>query len=387
MRYLFTLAMTMYSCVSIAQHQLPVIKATSKQARIYEQNGAVSNWGINPKINLDVHSTGKLARPVQIKFVTDVDSISFKLAPGQHIDFIVVLNEKDSCITRIESPTYKDLSKSSVVIHDTIPFFINTYNTNYVPVVLNETDSLRLNFDSGATEVCIIAESLKRKVKTQPQLYSKEYPIRLGHHTYNSKLYDISLAGNEVDGLLGWNLFDGMIVELDYDSHRMIVHSRMPKHILKDLEYEKFKLTYIKNKPFIESEITQSGVKTKSLFFFDLGYQRAVMLDNDALSTSKFPVSKMPVIKKVIMHGTRGNELPVVTADLECLKIGKFILRNVPAQIMTQGKPLPGANVHYLGSDILKKFNTVLDFQRNVIYLKPNSLYNKPYADQKSKNT
>ncbi|QXV66746.1 hypothetical protein INP83_06580 [Mucilaginibacter sp. 21P] len=387
MRYLFILAMIIHSSGLIAQHRLPVIKATSKQARIYEQFGAISNWGINPKIKLDVHSTGKLARPAEIKFITDLDSIRFKLAPGQHKDFIVLLNEKDSCLTRIECPELKDLSRSSIVIHDTIPFFINRYNTNYVPVVLNGIDSLLLNFDSGATEVCIITESLKHKVKTQPQLYSKEYPIRVGHNSYNSKLYDISLAGNEVDGLLGWNLFDGMIVELDYDNHRMFIHSQMPKHIINDPEYQKFKLTYIKNKPFIESEIRQNGVKNKSLFFFDLGYQRAVMLDNDALSASKFPVSKMPVIKKVIMHGTRGNELPVITADLECLKIGKFILRNVPAQIMTQGKPLPGANVHYLGSDVLKKFNTVLDFQRNVIYLKPNSLYNKPYADQKGTNT
>jgi len=294
-----------------------------------------------------------------------------------------LLNGKDSCLTRIQSPEVKDLRKLQVAVHDTIPFFLNQYNTNYLPVVLNGTDSLLLNFDSGATEVCITTKSLKQKVRSQPKLYSTAYGVQIGKRIYNSNIYDISVAGNEVDGLLGCNLFDGMIVELDYDHQRMIVHSEMPKQIVRDASYEKFKLTYIKNKPFIESEISQSGIKSKSLFFFDLGYQRAVMLDNDALTASHFPSESMPVIKKVIMHGTKGNEIPVITADLASLKIGRFELKNVPAQIMTQGKPMPGANVHYLGSDVLKRFNTVLDFQKNVIYLKSNQLYNTPYADQK----
>ncbi len=212
-------------------------------------------------------------------------------------------------------------------------------------------------------------------------MYSTAYSVQLGKRIYNSKIYDIEVAGNEVDGLLGWNLFDGMIVELDYNNHRMMIHSEMPKQIVRDRLYEKLPLTFIKNKPFIESEISQSGTKSKSLFFFDLGYQRAVMLDNDALIASSFPSEKMAVIKKVIMHGTKGNVIPVVTSKLESLKIGKFEMKHVPVQIMTQSKPMSGTNVHYLGSDVLKRFNTVLDFQKNVVYLKQNNAYNTPYAN------
>ncbi|UEG53080.1 retroviral-like aspartic protease family protein [Mucilaginibacter daejeonensis] len=385
MRYLSALALSISCFYGTAQTKLPVVKANSNQARIYEQHGAVSNWGINPKLKLDVHSTGKLTKPIRVRFVTDVDSIAFKIAPGQHRDLIVLLNGKDSCLTRIEAPGLKDLSRSAIVVHDTIPFLLNAYNTNYVPIVINGTDSLLLNFDTGATEVCIINESLEKKVRSKPELYSRPYGIQVGKQIYQSKLYDIRQAGHGVDGLLGWNLFDGMIVELDYDQHRMIVHSKMPEHILHDKGYQRFELIFIKNKPFIESEISQNGVKSKSLFFFDTGYQRALMLDNDALTAARFPAEKMPVIKKMIMHGTRGNEVPVITADLERLKIGKYDIPNVPAQIMTQGKPMPGINVHYLGSDLLKRFNTVIDLQKNVIYLKPNQLYQVPYADQKSK--
>ncbi|WP_158827381.1 retropepsin-like aspartic protease [Mucilaginibacter lacusdianchii] len=383
MKYFLTLLFILLRFWALSQTKLPVIQAISNQAKIYEYNNAVSNWGINPKIKLDVHSTGKLSKPVWVKFKTDIDSLSFKLEPGSYKDFIVLLNGRDSCVTRIQSAEMKDFSKLTLAIRDTIPFSINRFNTNYLPVVLNGTDSLMLNFDSGATEICITTDALNQKVKSQPKLYSTAHDIKIGNRVFKSAIYDIAIAGNEVDGLLGWNLFDGMIVELDYDNQRMIVHSKMPKQILADKHYEKFKLTYIKNKPFIESEILQSGTRSKSLFFFDLGYQKALMLDPDVLTASRFPTKDMVVIKKVIMHGTKGNEVPVITANLESLKIGKFQLKNVPSQIMTQGKPMPGVNVHYLGSDVLKKFNTVLDFQKNIIYLKPNHFYDTEYADQK----
>ena len=368
---------------TFAQKKLPVVKASAGQAKIYEQENAVSNWYINPKIKPDVFTTGKFTKSERVKFKTDIDSIVFSISPGQKKEFIVLLNGKDSCLTQITAPALKNLSKVSPEIHDSIPFFVNKYNTNFLPVVLNGTDSLLLNFDSGANDIDLTNAALSKKVKSKLKLYDAEYGIKIGNHTYKSKIYDIQLAGNETDGLLGWDIFDGMIVALDYDQNKMMVHSTMPKEILQDKQYTRFKITYIKNKPFIESEISQSGIKNKSLFMFDLGYQRTAMLDNDLLREMKFPTEKMEVIKKVMMHGTRGNEVPVTTVQLQSLKIGNFELKNVPAQVMEQNKPMPGVNVHYLGTDILKRFNTVFDFQNNVIYLKPNHLYDVAYADQK----
>jgi len=367
----------------VAQNKLPLVKAGAGLAKFYEEHNASSNWYINPKLKLDVFTTGKITKSRNIKFKTDIDSIVFRIGPGEQKEFIVLLNGKDSCRTRIVCPELKDFSKVSPEVHDSIPFFVNKYNTNFLPVVFNGTDSLLLNFDSGATEIDLTTAALKQKVKSKPKLYNTEYGIKIGSQTYKSKIYDIELAGNETDGLLGWDIFDGMIVALDYDRNKMMVHSVMPKQILQDKQYSKFKITYIRNKPFIESEILQGRTKNKSLFFFDLGYQRTAMLDNDLLREMKFPTERMEVIKKVMMHGTRGNEVPVTTVKLQSLKIGHFELKDVPAQVMEQGKPMPGVNVHYLGTDILKRFNTVFDFQNDVIYLKPNHLYEVAYADQK----
>ncbi|QXU41875.1 aspartyl protease family protein [Pedobacter sp. D749] len=384
MKRILLLLTALLPIYTFAQKKLPVVKASVGQAKIYEQENAVSNWYINPKIKPDVFTTGKFTKSKRVKFKTDIDSIVFSISPGQKKEFIVLLNGKDSCLTQITALALKNLNKVSPEIHDSIPFFVNKFNTNFLPVVLNGTDSLLLNFDSGANDIDLTNAALSKKVKSKLKLYDTEYGIKIGNHTYKSKIFDIELAGNETDGLLGWDIFDGMIVALDYDQNKMMVHSTMPKEILQDKQYTRFKITYIKNKPFIESEISQSGIKNKSLFMVDLGYQRTAMLDNDLLREMKFPTEKMEVIKKVMMHGTRGNEVPVTTVKLQSLKIGNFELKNVPAQVMEQNKPMPGVSVHYFGTDILKRFNTVFDFQNNVIYLKPNHLYDVAYADQKS---
>lgn len=83
------------------------------------------------------------------------------------------------------------------------------------------------------------------------------------------------------------------------------------------------------------------------------------------------------------MHGTTGNEIPVITANLEALALSKHTLGNVPVQLLTTNKPLRNANVHILGNEILKRFNTFLDFQDNAVYLMPNKLYGDGYVDGK----
>ena len=318
-----------------------------------------------------------------MKFKTDIDSLSFKIKPGQKKDFIVLLNGKDSCFTRIQCMATKNLSKLSPEFHDPTPFFINNYNTNFLRVIFEGTDSLILNFDTGANEVALTNDALKTKFKSSPKLYNTEYSLQIGSKFYKAQVHDIEMAGHETDGLLGWDNFDGMIVELDYDHDKMTIHSKMPNQILDDKNYQTFKIRYIDNKPYIESELQQSGIKSKNWFLFDLGYVRTVMLDYNLLKESRIPIGDMKVLKKIIMHDVSGNEIPVITSGLEILKIGNFKLKNVPVQVLSQSNPIRGINTHILGNDILKKFNTVLDFQKNVIYLKPNKLYNDEFADQK----
>ncbi|PWS29870.1 retroviral-like aspartic protease family protein [Pedobacter paludis] len=269
------------------------------------------------------------------------------------------------------------------ILSDTIPLIFNDQNTFFVKAVFDKTDTLNLNFDTGTTELVLINDVLKNKLKSAPQLYTTLYNLQIGSTSYKTKVYDAQLTVHGSDGRFGWDLFKDKVVELNFDKKMMIVHAALPNEVASDDKFAKLKIEFFKDLFFIESEIKQSGIVNKNLFLFDTGYQRTAMLSSDLLKAGKFPVKNMEVIKKVIMHGALGNEIPVITSNLKTLKIGKYSLRNVPVQITNANKPLKDLDVHILGNEVLKRFNVFLDFQTNFVYLKPNTLFKDKYMEEK----
>ena len=270
---------------------------------------------------------------------------------------------------------------------DTIPLTINQYNTIFVKAIFNDKDTLNLNFDTGSTELILTKNTLKHKLSSAPRLYKTLYNLKIGNSTFKTKLYDSELVGHGTDGIFGWDFFKGKVVELKYDIGLMIIHSTLPNNIAKNKNYSQLKMEFWKDLFFVKGSITQSGVTNTDLFLFDTGCERTAMLDNDILLQNKFPIEKMDVLNKVMMNGAQGNEIPVITSNLKSLKIGKYKLKNVPIQLMTDSKPIKDKNIHILGNEVLKRFNMFLDFQNNTVFLKPNRFIDDSYLDQKKNGT
>jgi hypothetical protein len=273
----------------------------------------------------------------------------------------------------------------NTTLSDSISLTINEQNTIFVKSVFNETDTLNLNFDTGTTELVLTNDILKNRLKSTTKLYNTLYNLKIGNTNYKTKVYDAELSGHGTDGRFGWDFFKGKIVELNYDNNLMVIHSVLPTNIERNNKFIKLKMDFFEGLFLVESEIKQSGVTNKDLFLFDTGYQRTVMLDNDLLIQGEFPTEKMEVINRTLLKGAQGNEIPVITSNLKELKIGKYKLKNVPVQQLTTSKPLKNKNIHILGNEVLKRFNLFLDFKNNVVYLKPNHLYNDKYIEQKKK--
>lgn len=209
------------------------------------------------------------------------------------------------------------------------------------------------------------------------------YDLKIGNTIYQTKVYDAELTGHGTDGRFGWDLFKDKVVELNYDKNIMVVHNSVPKAVAKNKAYTKLNIRYFDNVFTVQGNMRQDGAESKDSFLFDTGYQRTAMLDDDVLKTAGFPVENMEEIKRVIMKGAKGNEIPVITSNLQQLVIGKYILKNVPVQQITGSKPMRGHHIHILGNEVLKRFNTFLDFTGHVIYLKPNNLFNTGYIEKK----
>lgn len=278
-------------------------------------------------------------------------------------------------------------SAQTNVPNDTLALHLNEQNTVFVQAVFNEKDTLNLNFDTGTSELVLTREVLNSKLHSETKLYRTPYSLKIGNYTYQTNVYDAELAGHGTEGRFGWDLFKNRIVELDYDAHLMVVGSELPAYVVNNDAYTPLDITYFDNVFSVEATLIQNGIESRQPFLFDTGYQRTAMLDTDVMKADNFPFESMKVVKKVLMKGGQGNEIPVITSDLEQLNIGTYALQNVPVQQLTSHKPMKGTNMHILGNEVLKRFHIFLDFQNNKVYLKPNSLYRVAYIEHGTKET
>ena len=360
-----------------AQNNLPVIKANSKKAFIIEGQDDRQNWRINPEIKLDRHIITKSVKPKWVKFYTDTDSVKIKIKPNEHFDFIVLLNNKDTCYTSIQSLPVKNYSGQKPATHDTIQFVLTEFNNIKIKAILNKVDTVNLKFDSGTTGLLLTNDAITQTHAVNTSATGNT--LQIGNLTWDSlQVYPVALSGQGTDGRFGWDLFDGKIVEIDYDKSIFIVHTKLPKP---GAAYSKFDIEYTHTLFCIRGELQIKNKKYKNRFLFDNGYQRTIMLDSLLMNEQNYP-KDLEVIKKVIMKNGQGEEIPVITVNNERLNLGKQALFNIPVQLMTMANPAR-FKTHILGNEVLKRFNTIIDFQNNIVYLKPNSLFNLAYKDAK----
>ncbi|WP_433811908.1 hypothetical protein [Flavobacterium johnsoniae] len=366
----------MLGFVTICQSQIkiPVIKASSKTCYIKEGNEEKTKWNLDPKTKPDLYVINKSTKGKTVTFYTNQDSLTVKLKPGKHSDFVVLLNEKDSCYTRIECPLLKDFSKLKPEIHDTIPFVLSEYNNIIFKVTLDDKETLDLKFDSGTTDFLLTNEILK-----QLQLKSLNgHSFKLGNQIWTEQqIFPVELSGQGTTGRFGWNLFDGKIVEIDYAKKLFIIHSKLPK---RDKSYTKLDMEFTHTLFCIQGSLQIKDKAYKGRFLFDNGYQRTAMLDQQLIKEQQYPKEILPVLKKTILKNGKGEEIPVLTVKNEKLFLGNLCLNDVPVQLLATSNPAQ-FKTHILGSEVLKRFNTILDFQENKVYLKPNSLWNDPYTE------
>lgn len=362
--------------VTICQSQIkiPAIKASSKTCYIKEGNEEKTKWNLDPKTKPDLYVTNKSPKGKTITFYTNQDSLTVKVKPGKHFDFVVLLNEKDSCYTRIECPALKDFSKLKPEIHDTIPFVLSEYNNIIFKVTLDDQETLDLKFDSGTTDFLLTNETL-----SQLKLNNlKGHHFKLGNQVWeNQEIYPVELSGQGTAGRFGWNLFDGKIVEIDYDKKLFIIHSKLPK---RDKSYTKLDMEFTHTLFCIQASMQIKDKAYKGRFLFDNGYQRTVMLDQQLIKEQQYPKENLPVLKRTILKNGQGEEIPVLTVKNEKMFLGNVCLNDVPVQMLATSNPAQ-FKTHILGNEVLKRFNTLLDFQENKVYLKPNLLWNDPYTE------
>ena len=145
---------------------MPLIKASSRQIKILDGDD-LQHGELVPSLRPDTYVIHPSTRETRVVFITDIDSISFVVKKGDTYDFVVVLNERDSCFQRITTHnqnkvTYRSLGLDAGLLPDTIPFTLGTNHAIHLQGTINNSKSLDLIFDTGAS-VGVLSETGRRK--------------------------------------------------------------------------------------------------------------------------------------------------------------------------------------------------------------------------------
>ena len=123
---ILTFVLFMIGMSIFGQDRLPVVKATSEKVdiRVGNEYFVKGGWILDPNKKPDIFSIGSKwdYKTKKVTFITNIDSITFNVKPGNRYNFIIVLNNTILCYTQIKTLSNPVFLKKSILI----PLLIST---------------------------------------------------------------------------------------------------------------------------------------------------------------------------------------------------------------------------------------------------------------------
>lgn len=178
--------------------------------------------------------------------------------------------------------------------------------------------------------------------------------------------------GYQIQGIIGYDFFEDHVVKIDYAKSRLKVYNT--EKFSKSLKsYDKSKLFFYGNKPYLKTEIKQDNVFEEFTFLLDTG-------SGDAIWVKPQKNQKPPKrsFYDILGYGF-ADIITGVRSKASAFKLGKTIIDNpkiaYPDSLSYTGlEIIPKSGV--IGSEIMRRFNWYIDYKNLMVYYKPNPYLN-----------
>jgi hypothetical protein len=281
--------------------------------------------------------------------------------------------------------------QKDILQDDTIPFQLTEYNNIIVPAVLNNLDTIKLMLHTAADAVALTKDVTKnlRSINFSGKVngvkswggaqnssrYSDSNLLQIGKSVYsNITVWEDENSGQHSDGKFGLNLFANKVIELDFDKQLFIIHTKLPDKIN---QYQKLQLVFKDDEMFVEANCKIGDSSYKNMFLIHSGYAGDVLLDDKFVADNKMS-DKLKITGERDLKDAYNNIIKTKKAILPALQLGDVQLSNVPVGFF-EGS-IGRQKMSIIGSDILKRFNIIIDAERQYVYLQSNSLSKTDYS-------
>ncbi len=201
---------------------------------------------------------------------------------------------------------------------------------------------------------------------------------------YNDKLNFSPKLGITVHGIIGYDVFKDLIVEINYSKKLLRLTNPESFEYKTCKQCEQLNLEFYNNKPYINAEVVTGGRQVPVKLLIDSGGSDALWLfENDTLGIK----SRDKFFYDFLGHGLSGSVYGKRT-KIEALKLKSFELKQANVaypdsssiSIATKFKGRNGS----LAGNILKRFNIIYDYRNALLTLKKNSNFKEAFRYNKS---
>lgn len=272
-----------------------------------------------------------------------------------------------------------------------VPFTMEK-NTIFIYCKVNEKDSIKFLFDTGANGSVINSSAKKLDLKIDGQSQNQgsngvntveeSSGNRVAFGTIertNVSLTLIPFGTTDFDGVFGTDLMKGNIVEIDYTKKEIRFFQEGDKGI--DFSgYEKRKLHMVDNYPAVESKLIVNGVKIYGIFGLDSGADDVLTIASPFAKKKKLE-NKMKKIGASFFQGSDGSEYEMPIVLCPAIEFSGKFLYNIPIALSNSVDGIDATKkmAGFYGNNFLKRFNTIIDFKHELIYFKLNDQLYSPF--------
>ena len=205
--------------------------------------------------------------------------------------------------------------------------------------------------------------------------FANDHTLRLQGLTVNDLDFHInnyeilaSAYGMHIDGIIGYSFFRRYIVYIDYDAQELKVYTPG--------SYKYPRGGYLLKPQFTTLPMQMANVRDAhnvlGKFYLDTGAGLCLLMNSDFARDSAIfkKKRKMYLTQAEGLGGKTDMQLSIVKE----LKIGPYRFRNIPAYVFNDDYDVTSYPVlgGLIGNDVLRRFNVVLNYPQQEIYIKPN---------------
>ncbi|MCF4102433.1 aspartyl protease family protein [Gillisia sp. M10.2A] len=195
--------------------------------------------------------------------------------------------------------------------------------------------------------------------------------------------HEISLSnriGVPIHGILGYDFFKDFVVEFNYTKKRLRAYKNDKYNYKSCARCEDFKLTFHKNKPYIDVIAGLDGTNEFIVsLLIDSGSGDALWLFQDPKSGVVVPET---YFEDFLGYGM-GGSVYGLRSRIPSFKLGKFKFKEVtasfPDTLYFSGIDTYNKRNGTIGAQILKRFHSTFDYKNERLRLKPNKYFKDPF--------